>query len=112
MTPKQRLKCYEKALRMLKKGKPYEDFHHMSNDWFLDNSGICELLNLSAYGELKDLKKGDFPEFDLFQPTSKEHIKEHREAKTKNSNFWWAEDNRTVREVVLLLCIQMVQDEI
>ena len=111
MTPKQRFKHYEEALRMLKKGNPYEHFHHMSNNWFLNNSGICELLSLSAYGDLKDLKKGNFPEFDLFQPTYRERIKEQKESKTEKSSFWWAEDNRTVREVVLLLCIQMVKEE-
>jgi hypothetical protein len=113
MTNKKRIQHYKNALKMLRKEKYSGSFPFFSSNlWFLNNSGICELLSLSAYGELEDLKKGDFPEFELFKPTKKQLIKEQKENNIEISPFWWPKENRSVREIALLLCIEMAKDNI
>ena len=105
MDVKERIKYYEKALRLLEgKGIKKNRVRWTTPNWFKNESGICELLGI-LLNNFEKIGRCDiflFPEFGVFQPTYQEQTEEEELV------FWWNEDNRIARVIALTMCIEIV----
>lgn len=110
MEAKERIKYYEKALRLLegKKFKGYTQIMWITPNWFTNESGVCELISLLV-NNFKTFGRCDisqFPEFEIFRPTDEERDEEGQLV------FWWKCDNRMARVIALTMCIEMAKGNI
>lgn len=109
MEAKERIKYYEKALRLLE-GKKFKGIPAYSPElnWFTNESGVCELISLLV-NNFKTFGRCDisqFPEFEIFRPTDEERDEEGQLV------FWWKCDNRMARVIALTMCIEMAKGNI
>ena len=108
MEAKERIKYYEKALRLLEgKGIKKDKVRWVTLNWYKKESGVCELFGLL----LSDFEKvgrdiSQFTEFQSFYPTDEERTEEGEPV------FWWKEDNRIARVIALTMCIEMAKGNI
>ncbi len=108
MEAKERIKYYEKTLRLLEgKGIKKTQSWWVTPKWFKEKSGICELLGL-LLSDFENTRPdiSQFPEFQFFHPTDEELAEEGETA------FWWEMKNRIARVIALTMCIEMAKGNI
>lgn len=107
MTQKQRNLLYKKAFAYLIGKRCMPSTSDRSGYWALNESGLCELLEIAFAGSLclsesgMNKLKDDLIEFKLFEPSQEEQECVH---------FWWKMEDREARKNALCFMIAMTED--